>query len=287
MNRLVLARTAALLAAFLLAACGPSPAKITVSLPEGQQGPLRSRNARVTLETAVVDKKGQALPEAKLKWVSTAPEVASVEDGVVRALRSGKTDIVALGSRGVRGALPLEVAIPGAMDLRSGDTDFLEEGRSLPLTVTLKNELGQRMKDTEPEFSSSDPGVARMENGRILGVSPGRATLTVTVGPMSRRLNVRVVRNDFARMALSETHVELQRKGQTHVVRAQAFNAKGLPIDGVPFSWFSSDWSVATVSDNGEITAVGPGRSVVTATAGRRRAAAEIVVKINEVATSR
>jgi hypothetical protein len=287
MNRLVLARTAALLAAVLLAACGPSPAEITVSLPTGYEGPLRSRGQQLTLNTLVVDKKGKVLPEAKLKWVSTVPEVATVEEGVVRAVRSGKTDIVALGSRGVRGALPLEVAIPGAMDLRSGDTDFLEEGRSLPLTVTLKNELGQRMKDTAPEFSSSDPDVARVENGRILGVSPGRATLTVTVGPMSRRLNVRVVRNDFVRMALSETHVAMERKGQTHVVRAQAFNAKGLPIDGVPFSWFSSDWSVATVDDHGVITAVGPGRSVVTATAGRKRAATEVVVKASEVATSR
>ncbi|HET9449515.1 MAG TPA: Ig-like domain-containing protein [Aggregicoccus sp.] len=287
MNRLVLARTAALLAAVLLAACGPSPDKITLSLPAEQQGPLRSRGQQLTLTARVVDKKGQPLPGAKLKWVSTAPEVASVEDGVVRALRSGKTEIVALGGRGVRGALPLEVAIPGAMDLRSGDTDFLEEGRSLPLTVSLKNELGQRMKGTEPEFGSSDPAVARVENGRILGVSPGQATLTVTVGPMSRRLHVRVVRNDFVRMALTETHVAMERKGQRHVVRAQAFNAKGLPIDGVPFSWFSSDWSVATVDEHGVITAVGPGRSVVTATAGRRRAAAEVVVKMPEVATSR
>ena len=279
MNRLTLARSAALMAAVLLSACGPSPATISLSAPAEQVGPLRSRGQQLTLTARVQDKRGQTLEKAKLKWVSTVPEVATVEDGQVVALRSGKTEIVALSGRSVRTAFPLVVSIPGSMDLRTGDVDFLEEGRSLPLTVTLKNEQGRPITDAVPTFSSSDPAVARVENGRIQGLSPGTATLTATVGQMSRRLNVRVVRNDFARMGLTETHVTLLRRGQTHAVRAQAFNAKGALIDGVPFLWFSSDWSVATVNSDGTVTAVGPGRCVVTATAGRRRAAAEVVVQ--------
>jgi uncharacterized protein YjdB len=287
MTRLALARSAALLAAVLFTACGPAPAKITLVAPAEQRGPVRVRGQRLKLEPVVEDKKGVRLSDAKLKWVSTAPDVATVEDGEVVVLKSGKADIVALASRGVRGTFPLVVSIPGSMELRSGDVDFLEEGRNLPLTVTLKNDLGHRISDAEPTYSSTNPDVARVEGGRIQGVSPGTATLTVTVGAMNRRLSVRVVRNDFARMALTETHVNFQRKGQTHAIRAQAFNAKGVVIDGVPFSWFSSDWTVATVSNDGVVTAVGPGRSVVTATAGRRRAAAEVVVESPAVATSR
>jgi hypothetical protein len=73
------------------------------------------------------------------------------------------------------------------------------------------------------------------------------------------------------------THLVFQRPGQRLKLRARAYNTRGAVITDVPLSGFSSDWSVATVSPDGEVTSTGPGRTVVTVTAGKRKAAAEVV----------
>src|SRR5215218_8876955 len=49
MTRSALARSTALLAVVLLSACGPAPAKITLSAPAEQQGPVRVRGQKLAL----------------------------------------------------------------------------------------------------------------------------------------------------------------------------------------------------------------------------------------------
>ena len=98
--------------------------------------------------------------------------------------------------------------------------------------------------------------------------------------PLSRTLQVQVVRSDFARVEVDPTHLVFVKPGQVLQLRARTFNNRSIAVTDVPVTWFSSDWSVATVSPTGQVTAVGPGRTVVTATAGRRKAAAEVVFEV-------
>jgi uncharacterized protein YjdB len=262
--------------ALLASACSSSPARLTLQPPAA--GTLRVRGERVRLEYVVEDRKGRRVADPEVRWASTAPEVATVEAGVLVAGRSGTATIIAV-SGSARTALPVVVDIPVSIDLRTDGVDFLEAGRSLPVAVVVKNDLGKAIRSAEVAWSSSDEEVARVEGGRIVGLSPGQARLTATLGAVRRSLDVRVVRNDLARLGLSHTRLQLQRTGQSARLKAQAFNAKGTFIDGVPVTWYSSDWSVATVSHDGVVTAVGKGRTVVTAMAGRRKAAAEVAVE--------
>ncbi len=55
--------------------------------------------------------------------------------------------------------------------------------------------------------------------------------------------------------------------GATRQFTAEARDANGDPIVGLPFTWFSSDESVAQVDANGMVTAVGAGTASITATA--------------------
>ncbi len=267
-------RTLLLVSTVLLGACGSAPA--TLTLVASGEGPLHVHGEKRTLQVTALDSKGRPVEDPELRWVSSAPEVAMVENGVVTARRSGKTTIAVASGR-ARASLEVLVSIPGQIDIRVDSPDFLLAGQSMAISAVVKDEQGKPLKDVPPTWRSSDESVARVEEGRLIGVAPGRATVTASVGPLSRGVGVQVVRSDFSRMEVDPTHVTFQKKGQRQQLRARAFNSKGQPIDGVPFTWFSSDWSVATVSPTGEVTAVGPGRSVVTATAGRRKAAAEVV----------
>jgi hypothetical protein len=266
----------ALAALGLLGACGPSPTTITVQPPEGRF--LRVVGQSVPLEFTVQDAQGRRMAEPRLRWTSSAPEVASVqEDGTVVARKSGKT-IIGVQGGSAKAALPLELTILGSLEVRAPGADFLEVGRTIKLHVVARNEQGHVIADAEPAFRSSDESVARVEKGELLDASPGVATVVATLGHLNRAIAVQVVPVDFVRLGLNLTSYTFKKKGQSVQVQARAYSRNGAVLDKVPLEWFTSDASVVTVSPEGRVTAVGVGRAVVSVVAGRRRTAADFIV---------
>jgi uncharacterized protein YjdB len=270
-------RSLLLLSVLVLGACRAAPDSLTLTMPENR--PLHAHGETMVVQAVALDAKGQPVEDAKLRWVSSAPDVATVDNGVVVARKSGKATISAAAGK-ARASVDVQVSIPSLVDIRVDGADFLLAGNSIAISAVVKNELGKPLVDVPPVWSSSDESIAKVENGRLVGVAPGRAIITARVPPLSRNLHVQVVRSDFARVEVDPTHLVFAKVGQQLQLRAKTFNNRGLVLTDVPVTWFSSDWSVATVSPTGQVTAVGPGRTVVTATAGRRKAAAEVVFEV-------
>ncbi|XXF78714.1 Ig-like domain-containing protein [Myxococcaceae bacterium GXIMD 01537] len=271
-----LPRTLVVLSAGLLGACGSAPESIT--LVEPGERLLRRPGQSVQLEYLAHDARGRRLAEPRVKWVSSAPEVATVADGVVTAVKSGRAVVEVAGGRG-RASVSFVVSIPGSLEVRASGVDFLEAGRSVKVSATVKDELGRLLRDAEVEWETSDAAIARIEGERILGIAAGRAVITASAGPLRRSFPVRVVPADFTRLSLSHTRHTFEKRGQSMRLKASALNSRGAPLEGVPMEWFTSDAAVVRVSDAGEVTAVGPGRAVVSVTAGRKRSAVEFVVR--------
>jgi uncharacterized protein YjdB len=271
------ARSLLLLSILVLGACRSAPESLTLTMPENR--PLHAHGETMVVQAVALDAKGQPVEDPKLRWVSSAPDVATVDNGVVVARRSGKATIAAAAGK-ARASVDVQVSIPSLVDIRVDGADFLLAGNSIAISAVVKNELGKPLVDVPPVWSSSNESVAKVENGRLVGVAPGRATITAMVPPLSRNLQVQVVRSDFARVEVEPTHLVFAKVGQQLQLRAKTFNNRSIALSDVPVTWFSSDWSVATVSPTGQVTAVGPGRTVVTATAGKRKAAAEVVFDI-------
>ncbi|MFY2559569.1 Ig-like domain-containing protein [Corallococcus terminator] len=259
----------------LLGACGPSPESLTFQPLESKF--LRTPGQNVKLDFVVLDAEGQRMSEPKLRWTSSATDVALVQDGVVTVRKSGKTVIGVTGGK-VREALPLDLIILNSLDVRAPGADFLEVGRTIKLRVVARNEQGASLPEMTPEFRSSDETVARVEDGQVVAVKPGSATVSANLGHLARHIAVQVVPADFARLGLNLTHHQFTRPGQSVLLLARAFNRNGAVLDSVPLEWFTSDASVVSVSKDGRVTAVGQGRAVVSVVAGRRRSAAEFVV---------
>ncbi|WP_254000131.1 Ig-like domain-containing protein [Myxococcus qinghaiensis] len=259
----------------MLSACGPSPESLTFQPLESKF--LRTPGQNVKLDYTVLDAEGQRMSEPKLRWTSSATDVALVQDGVVTVRKSGKTIIGVTGGK-VREALPLDLVILNSLDVRAPGADFLEVGRTIKLRVVARNEQGASLPEATPEFRSTDETVARVEDGQVVAVKPGSATVSANLGHLTRHIAVQVVPADFARLGLNLTHHQFARPGQSVLLLARAFNRNGAVLDSVPLEWFSSDAAVVTVSQDGRVTAVGSGRAVVSVVAGRRRSAAEFVV---------
>ena len=81
-----------------------------------------------------------------------------------------------------------------------------------------------------------------------------------------------------ARITLSATSISLNAIGETAVMTATVLDQDNDVIQGADVTWKSSDTNVATVSGNGQITAVDNGSAQITATAGAASASANVTV---------
>jgi hypothetical protein len=268
------ARVLLLLLGGLLAACGPAPETLTLVEPEVRL--LREPGQSVRLECVAHDAQGRLVPEPRLSWSSSAPEIARVEQGVVTALRTGRATIE-VSSGKARASMSFVVSIPGRLAAQVGDGDFIEVGRKERLIATVVDELGKRIREAVPEWRSDDEEIARIDGEKVLGVAPGETTLTVTYGRVTQRVPVRVV-PALSRVSIEPAVHTFSKRGQELALRAVVRDSRGKIVEGVPVRWFTSNASVVRVSSSGRVTAVGPGRALVSISVGRKVAAAEFTV---------
>ena len=73
----------------------------------------------------------------------------------------------------------------------------------------------------------------------------------------------------------------LTKADETATVKASVLDENGQAVDGAVVKWSISDESVATVSDDGLVTAIRSGSAVVTATFGEVSASVTVTVSID------
>jgi len=112
-------------------------------------------------------------------------------------------------------------------------------------------------------FTSADTSIATVStDGQVKGVKVGSTTVTVTVGDTSLTCSV-TVQQPVTSISLSDTSVTLYAQ-ETCQLTATAYpsNAGNRTV-----TWTTSDASVATVSQDGLVTALKQGTATITATA--------------------
>ena len=119
--------------------------------------------------------------DKSLTWSSSNPAVATVSNGKVTAIKEGECIITATTVDGGRSAKctvtvqPKEVRV-GSVSLFPTETEVsVEESVSLSVTV-----LPENATDKSVTWSSSDPAIATVSEGKVTGVSEGECTITVT-----------------------------------------------------------------------------------------------------------
>ena len=270
-------RLAVLASSAAIAACGPSVKKVTVDPPSAT---LDAKGASVKLKAIARDQKDRVITEGvKVAWTSSAPLVASVDEGgKVTALKSGEAAITASVGE-VKGGARVFVAIPASVAVVPSAVE-LKPGESATLEVRVADDSGKPIAAPRGVvWSSSNAAVARVANGAVTAVGGGRATVTASAGALRGEAAVTVKAPVFARLAAKPARLALARAGASAKVTATALDKKGKPVAGVPVAWKSSNERVARVAADGTITAVKKGKAKVTASAGGRTAAVDVTVR--------
>ncbi|MBO4536704.1 MAG: Ig-like domain-containing protein [Bacteroidales bacterium] len=258
----------------LLAACAKEPASIqvspaTLSLTEGETATI---SAKVLPEDARYD---------GISWSSSNTGVATVQNGLVKAVAPGNATITAkAGEVSGTASVAVKAKIIPVTGVSLDKTSLtLTEGDTQTLKATVAPD---NASDKSVTWTSSAPTVATVDDtGKVTAVKAGEATITVKTKDGGKQatcaltVNAKVVAVTGVR--LDQTELSLYpEESVTLVATVEPENA----TDKLVF-WTSSNSAVANVNGSGLVMALAEGSAVITATThdGSKTATCQVTVK--------
>jgi hypothetical protein len=141
-------------------------------------------------------------------------------------------------------------------------------GQTVQLGVALKNANGDLVSGPAVTWTSSNQAVASVSNsGLVTALALGATTISAMAGGKTGTAQVTVEGTPVANViVLPETDTLLV--GETVQLTAQLLDANGVVIPGRTPIWSTSAATVATVSENGQVTAISDGTATISASSG-------------------
>ncbi len=192
--------------------------------------------------------------EREITWSSSSSSVATVNDGVVTAVKSGSAKITAKASNGVSATCDVTVIVPVTGITVSPQTLVLEQYTSAKITATVSP---SGATDKSVNWKSSNTSIATVSNGTVQALTPGTVDITATTidGGYTATCTVTVEKEKTKVTSLSFGGTALYiGPGNSYSLKV---NVK--PDDAVgSFTWKSSDSETVSVSGNGSTATVKP-----------------------------
>ena len=219
--------------------------------------------------TATLDPVSNTYP---ITWSSADDTIATVgANGTVTGVKAGETTISA--SCGgftetcavtVTAAPPSNVSVTGVALDKTSLTLTAGEKETLTATVAPENATNKNVT-----WRSSNTDVATVNNGTVTAVKAGNTTITVTTEDSKKTATCTVTVNPAAAGGVYITQftednpliLDLNKTGQLVASVSPPGANQGV-------NWSSEDGTVATVDSDGNVTAKGVGRTIITASAG-------------------
>ena len=215
-------------------------------------------NEQSSLEATVLPENAT---NKNVTWFSSNEKVATVNSsGTIFALTAGTTVICVKtedGNHEAQCQVVVSVAVSGLL-INPAELS-LDEGESKTITAVISP---SDATDQEVIWESSDTDIATVDGGRVTGVKAGIAVITATTNDGGKTASCTVTVIAHAKsVSLNKASLRLE-KGASETLQATV-----LPENTTNKSiiWSSSNTSIATVSDNGKVIAVGPGNATILA----------------------
>ncbi len=199
-------------------------------------------------------------------WKSSNSSVATVDNnGVVTLVSEGQATISVKSdydTNGVGWAQCILTVKSNPITKITTDVSKLSmikgESYTVATTLTAQDEKAEPT-DSTLTWTSADSSIAKVEGGVITATGVGTTTITVTGGNAFATILV-TVRNKITSIAFDSSSKSVAVGGKLQL------NVTFTPSSDVnkTLSWTSSDTSVVTISDTGEITGVSVGYAVIT-----------------------
>jgi hypothetical protein len=238
------------------------PAEVTVEV---------DRTAHLRARAVGAD--GTTRAGVEIRWIALDESVVEVDqDGVVRALRPGSTQVAAAAGNVLGFASITVPALPPAeLTASLPGSGSLMRGTSAPVRVEAIDRLGEAVEVGGLRFASADESVVGVDAaGRVYARAPGRTTVMVEASGLSARVQVEV--GEVAAAFVPEVRPAHSSVRTGDVVRLSAG-------PGLHPGWSVTGRGAEITAEEGEgvFVAEEPGRYVVTAVIGEENVQTALV----------
>ena len=299
---IILAVVAAAAMALILVGCG---VKITnIAVPESamvekgesitlpvvygtDDAPAVTPETAATGESAETDEKlAKAASKLTVAWTSSDESVATVDaTGMVVAVSAGEADITASVTDSEMSAVckvtvkvaAKDITVPDNLDVK------LNDGNETTVEATVSPADATNVKVS---YASTDEAVATVDkDGKVQILQPGECDIVTTLTQEGKKV---VEKKTHIKAFYEVEGITLDKtEGILTAGNTVTLNATVLPeeiADETIVTWTSSDEKVATVDENGKVTAIAAGEATITANAGEKSATYKLTVQAKKVA---
>ena len=294
---IILAVVAAAAMAITLVGCGVKITNIavpdTVTVEKGEavvlpvafgtdDAPAVTPETAATGESAETDEKlAKAASKLTVEWTSSDESVATVDaTGMVVAVSAGEADITASVTDSEMSAVckvtvkvaAKDITVPDNLDVKLNDgNETTVEATVSPADAT----------DVKVSYASTDEAVATVDkDGRVQVLQPGECDITTTLMQDGEKVTEKTTHvkafYEVESITLDSNEGKLT-VGNSHTIKATV--APEEVAAETTIEWSSSNEKVATVDENGKVTAIAAGEATITATAGEESANYEVTVE--------
>ena len=298
---IILAVVAAAAMALSLVGCG---VKITnIAVPESamvekgesitlpvvygtDDAPAVTPETAATGESAATDEKvAKAAEKLTIEWTSSDESVATVDaTGMVVAVSAGEADITASVTDSEMSAVckvtvkvaAKDITVPDNLDVKLNDgNETTVEATVSPADAT----------DVKVSYASTDEAVATVDkDGKVQILQPGECDIVTTLTQEGKKV---VEKKTHIKAFYEVEGITLDKtEGIFTAGNTVTLNATVLPeeiADETIVTWTSSDEKVATVDENGKVTAIAAGEATITANAGEKSTTYKLTVQAKKV----
>lgn len=234
---------------------------------------LNKGTAEDTVELNVIYNPTDTTDNKDVTWTSKNQSVATVENGIVTAVGAG-TAIIEAKVGEFTATCEVEVKVP-LTGISIKDSTELIKNQSETLVVTY--EPADTTDDRTVTWTSSDEAIAKIdENGKVTALKEGTVTITAKVGEYTDECEVTVKEIKLEGITINNT-IDTLIKGQS--AQLGVIYTPDNTTDNKVATWTSSDETIATIDENGKVTALKAGTVTITATSGNFTDSFELTVE--------
>ncbi len=173
---------------------------------------------------------------------------------------------------------PPVVPVATRIDITPPSATLNSVGQTIQLNARVLDQNNAPISGAAVTWTSSDNGVATVTvQGLVTAVKNGTARITARSGNISANANVTVLQTAGS-IVIESAMTTLTAIGQTVQLTANVLDRNDKPVAGAVVTWTSSDASVATVNEQGLVTAVKSGGTRITARSGSASAGITVTV---------
>lgn len=265
--------------AMAMTGCSSSITGVTLELPDTMEKGSTSMAtpeyaySGATPEQAEIDKKVEAL---KLSYSSSDPSVVMVDEhGNLVAVSAGTAEVALSSENGKIYDSGIITVVVTPTGISMPDTVTLSMGTNINASVEA-TVVPEDATDVVIEYVSSDEAIATVDNtGYITAVAAGEADITASVVDTGLAATCHVIVTPaIESLDISKSSMTMK-PGATNTLSVTV-SPEDANISGM--TWTSSDEAVATVDQEGNVTAVADGTATITATIGETTTSCDVTV---------